>query len=73
MISSAQSKSQMFLSKICHPQRGEAAVVLLVRHPPGLLQHLLCRRGALQSASLAHTVPRSARITSINHQLSDLK
>ena len=59
----------MFFFKICHPERGEAAVVLLVCHPAGVFQHLLCRRGALQSTQLAHTVPRSA----LSSQLSDWK
>ena len=36
-----------------HPEDGEEAVVLLVRHHPRLLQHGLRRRRALQPTALA--------------------
>ena len=39
-----------------HPEDGEEAVVLLVRHHPRLLQHGLRRRRALQPAALAHRI-----------------
>ena len=44
--------------QICDSQHCEAAMVLLVCHPLGIFQHLLCGRGALQPAGVAHTVFR---------------
>ena len=39
-----------------HPEDGQEAVVLLVRHHPRLLQHGLRRRRALQSTAVAHGI-----------------
>ena len=48
--------------EIFHPQHCQAAVVLLVCHHPGLLQHPLCGRGTLPPTPLVIRVPLLHRI-----------